>query len=388
MKVPAKIARLLVLPATLLALTPSAVFAEEFVVSGNGSGSSSEVNFTNTTTTTVTQNNDTVVNNDVVVDANSGNNTANANSGDTLIETGNSRVEATVVNEVNSSVVHAADCCNQPIDVQIQGNGDTSANAVSLNQSTTQTVFQNNAASLLNTVNITANTGNNTANTNLGNVTIQTGNIVAQGVIANTNVNVNDVNLGNGGLSLSALINGNGAGSVNTLSANITTTNSVFVNNASTIVNNLALDANTGGNSANGNLGNVTIRTGDILVSAIIGNSTNFNFVDVDCCDFDPSDPSDPADPNDPGDPATTPESPRGGLVGGTSSGGSSSGGNSPTVGSVLAAAVGGMVLPATGSNALLLATIANVIMFLMGLYLRLRSGRSPAIVVRLQFSF
>ena len=38
-----------------------------------------------------------------------------------------------------------------------------------------------------------------------------------------------------------------------------------------------------------------------------------------------------------------------------------------------------GAILPATGASWWLYATIANIIMLLMGLYLRLRAGRSPA---------
>ena len=59
--------------------------------------------------------------------------------------------------------------------------------------------------------------------------------------------------------------------------------------------------------------------------------------------------------------------------------------GNGPTVsnngvggnGQVLGA-IDGAVLPVTGSSLLLL-LIANILMFLLGCYLRLRSGRSPA---------
>jgi hypothetical protein len=48
-------------------------------------------------------------------------------------------------------------------------------------------------------------------------------------------------------------------------------------------------------------------------------------------------------------------------------------GGGSGTGGAVL-----GDTLPATGVSLWLFMTVANILMFLLGLYLRLRAGRSP----------
>src|SRR3989344_3203731 len=217
---------LMVLPATLIAFSSSAAHAEELVISGNGSGSASEVTVNSANTASITQSNDTGVNNGVFANSNTGGNNVNANNGEAvLVDTGNSQVGVTVVNDVNSSVVDSSDCCAQPTDVKVTGNGEGSINNV-------------------NTVNVNANTGNNAASNNFGNVTIQTGNIKVDGKILNTTVNVSKVNFSAGGLSLSALINGNGSGSANLITANFTTDTIVSVTNSSDIVNRLDIYAN------------------------------------------------------------------------------------------------------------------------------------------------
>ena len=50
MKVPSKILKLLVLPVTFLAFTPTFAYAEELLISGNGSSSVNEVNVTSNNT--------------------------------------------------------------------------------------------------------------------------------------------------------------------------------------------------------------------------------------------------------------------------------------------------------------------------------------------------
>jgi len=384
MKVPSKKYLLLVLPVAFLAFRPTLARAEELVISGNGSSSVNEVNVASDNTTSVVQNNNTGVTNIVNANTNTGGNTASENTGENVnLDTGNSQVEVAVVNSVNSSEVEGQGCCGSAVNSGISGNGENSLNNLTISQLVYNSINQTNNASITNDVNVYGNTGNNSANENSGNVNIQTGNVKVQATIVNQNVNISHVNYGSGGFSLSALINGNGSGSVNSLTANFSNNNNVNVNNVSNIYNNLDINADSGNNTANGNLGNVSIKTGDVFIGAFLDNAANHNLVDIDCCDFDPDDPDDPGEPSVP---PTSNDSPKGGSVGGTTSGGSS-GGGSTSVGSVLAAAIGGITLPATGSNAILLATIANVIMFLMGLYLRLRSGRSPAkVILTLQF--
>ena len=124
---------LMVLPATLIAFSSSAAHAEELVISGNGSGSASEVTVNSANTASITQSNDTGVNNGVFANSNTGGNNVNANNGEAvLVDTGNSQVGVTVVNDVNSSVVDSSDCCAQPTDVKVTGNGEGSINNVNI----------------------------------------------------------------------------------------------------------------------------------------------------------------------------------------------------------------------------------------------------------------
>ena len=144
----------------------------------------------------------------------------------------------------------------------------------------------------------------------------------------------------------------------------------INVNNSANIVNNSRWDLNTGKNEANGNVGDVSITTGDIVFNSTIENSKiNVGLVDIECCE-DEEDDEDKPGPDDnprPPDPPLKPTSPPCVQNCGSSNPTSQGGPN-------------GEVLPVTGSASLLFLAIANIVMFFMGWYLRLRSGRSPNI--------
>jgi hypothetical protein len=130
-------------------------------------------------------------------------------------------------------------------------------------------------------------------------------------------------------------------------------------------------------------LGDIAIITGDIETSTeVINDPINQNYIAI-CTDCDdpntpnPPDPTDPPDPQPPVDP-NPPNTDNGGGTGGNS--GSSNNSDSGTGGSVLGASTGS-ILPATGNSQQLWLLIANILTFLLGCYLRLRSGRSPAVV-------
>ena len=138
----------------------------------------------------------------------------------------------------------------------------------------------------------------------------------------------------------------------------------VDIENRANIENKSEWDLNTGNNEANGNNGDVSIETGDILFASTIDNSgINEGIVDVDCCEDEGGPGPDPTPPNPPDS--------NNNSNNGSSSGSSSSSGGSggPTAGEVL---------PVTGAPSLMFLALINVIMFFMGWYLRLRSGNSP----------
>ena len=178
--------------------------ADEYVISGNGAGSDSQISATTSTTTEVTQENVANVENNVDVNANTGGNEANANiGGDTAISTGDASVSSSVENSLNTSAVDDISCCNQSTEVKISGNGAGSDNTVSLTQSGGTSINVSNTANITNNVTGTANTGYNKANSNGGSVSIITGNIYALDTIKNTGINIYNIKASAGFIGVS-----------------------------------------------------------------------------------------------------------------------------------------------------------------------------------------
>lgn len=357
-----------------LAIT-SSVHAEEMVISGNGEGSANNVQINASNTSSVAQNNTASVDNTVAVDANTGGNSASDNTGgNTNIDTGNVDATVNVDNQMNASVAQLG-CCPTGIEGLISGNGSDSSNNVTFNATTNTTIVSNNNANITTTIHGFANTGNNTANGNVGNVSIKTGNIKASENISNKNINISET-VGTAGIGGDVFlkIDGNGSESVNDVSVTLDTALSIFKNNFASITNDTDWDLNTGGNQANGNIGNVDLRTGDILFESTIENGPiNVDKVTVVCCDKPGENPPPPPPPPPPVIPPPTVVPPP------TDNPPSGPGpDNKPGKGGeTLGAAIGG-VLPVTGNFAIIFLTIGGFLMMLMGWYLRLRSGNAP----------
>lgn len=380
----------IILGISLFALILSAgpAYAQELVISGNGSSSDSQVQVSLNAQTTVEQSNQANVTNDVNVAADTGNNSASSNTAtDTSINTGNINSDTSIQNSANTSNV-SLDCCpNQSgLNVNISDNGTNSDNSVdlSLSNNTNINVYQD--AYINNIVNGSANTGTNSANDNTGaDVSITTGNINVSDQIKNVGINNATVSAPQGVFDLAVKISGNGSDSNNSVSLSLSNILQINVNNISNILNNSSWVLNTGGNSANGNTGgSVSIVTGDINVNTnIVNDGINSNEVIIACCDsivVDPGDdPFDPADGDDPvGGPI--PSLPSTSKSDQTQS--SAPGPGFSSAGGVLAQAIGaaGQILPATGSFWTIILTLAALIMFLSGLYLRRHPGRDPSL--------
>jgi hypothetical protein len=309
--------------------------AIEIVISDNGAGSDNEVSVEVTQETTVEQTNEANVENEVDIDSNTGGNETSGNTGDdVVIVTGDVESEVFVENSLNQSSVDA-ECCLPDLNSEISGNGAYSDNSIELevNQETNITIDQK--ADVSNEIDGNANTGENTANLNSGDVTIKTGDIKVSGGIVSGLINSANVSGSSGGGSVNVNISGNGEGSNNKISASFNDPTDIQLNHTANIRNSVYWDLNTGGNSANGNLGDVQILTGNILFDFFVKNGpVNFGGVDWQCCDgVNPQDPGDgvpgPAD-GDNGDPSSTPPG-VGGNSGDDSGGGDGgdSGGNS-----------------------------------------------------------
>ena len=363
---------LMSLPLMIPLLGVKATQALEINVSGNGDGSANEVSTQVEQTTTVVQQNQTEITNEVAVEANTGDNSVSNNSGETTIETGNISVESQVENQVNQSVVEVGCCEAGQTELTIINNGNGSTNEIELTQLLTTEVQISQEALIRNLITGIVNSGNNLAVGNLGDVMIETGSI--KGLVELTNqLNRAYAKVWQdlGGDLLIKIAN-NGSGSDNQLSLTLDNGVIILINHEAVMENVVSLDLNTGGNEVEDNLGDVFIKTGDIDFAVVVENEVNESFVEVDqCCEEQPQPPKPPEPPIQP----PQPPGGNGGPPGPTGDGnGNGNGGNGGVGGAVL-----GESLPITGTMDYLLAFLANIIMFLLGVYLRLKSGRAPA---------
>lgn len=368
----------LVIPALLSATSAQ---AQELVISGNGSSSDSQITTTVNSTTTIEQSNQANIQNDVQLNANTGENSTSDNTNaDTQIQTGDINTQVSTENSANISTV-SLDCCpDVPSTITITGNGSDSQNSVDLNQNSDTQIDIVQNTYIQNNVSGSANTGGNRASDNSGgNTTITTGNINVNLNVENKNINSANVAAGQGNTSLNVKISGNGSYSTNLANVYLNNNLNISIDNRAEIINSAIWDLITGENTANGNSGgNVSIATGDInFMAEIINGPINQSLVTIGCCD-DINDLDDPDDPDDPeGGPSQT--SPPPSTSQPPSSSSSPGPGSSSSNGQVLAALTqAGQILPATGSMWTIILTLASLIMFMLGLYLRLHPGQDP----------
>lgn len=276
--------------AILLQAALPAFASTTLIITGNGSGSENEVEMANETTTTVVQQNDTNVQNHINVDASTGGNQAEDNTGgDVSIETGDSTAEVAIQNNVNSNSAQVDTCgeCAGDTTVEVTGNGSDSKNEVELDQSSETSVFQDNTANVQNDVKVDAKTGYNEAedNTN-GEVSVKTGDATVK-VLANTVANMNSAVIGgeSEGGSVHLLISGNGTDSENEIELGLGKATLLTQNNETNIANHFKVEAETGRNEAEDNTGGVVgVETGDAYVEAMVDNAAGFNYADLGCC--------------------------------------------------------------------------------------------------------
>ncbi|OFW63867.1 MAG: hypothetical protein A2Z35_03415 [Actinobacteria bacterium RBG_19FT_COMBO_36_27] len=275
--------------ASLLVNTALPVFATTITITGNGADSENEgEELSLTQTTTITQDNHADIDNNIHVDATTGGNTAEKNTGgDVSIETGDAEVGVEVTNVANSNSADVACCGLGDVDVKISGNGYDSENEVEdLKISQSTTLLQTNTADVYNYVDADAKTGANEAEKNTGgSVEIKSGDATV-GVKLATTANANYAVIGGGSPAgtLSAWIVDNGADTDNDIELGLVRTLNIFQTNNADIDNDVYADAKTGKNEAEKNTGGSTsIETGDALADVTIDNMANFNWADVDC---------------------------------------------------------------------------------------------------------
>jgi len=261
--------------------------ALEITISDNGNGSESEVSVQVETQTVVDQTNEANNQNNIVEDANTGDNSVNSNTnGETNIQTGDINATTSVNNVLNTSSAQVDTCC-EPNEITVSANGDNSKNTAILNYTNATNVKVESIANINNFIDGTANTGVNKANNNMeGKVNINTGNITVSNNITNNPINTSDIKVSSGIGSTSVLIKENGSDSENVVLTLLSNELSVYLGHTSNIGNYILWDANTGDNEANGNLGgDVNITTGSVDLLTFINNLANMGEVDVECCE-------------------------------------------------------------------------------------------------------
>lgn len=263
-------------------------------ITGNGSGSDNEVELETNYTTTVVQQNHTSIQNDIEIDADTGNNDLDGNTGgDVSLRTGDIDVEVGLTNVANSNVANVENCggCLMDTEVLISGNGSDSDNEVELEFNNKTELFQFNTAWIDNKVDVNAETGYNDVDDNTqGDIVVRTGDIDVE-ISATTMANMNSAVVmgnGNGGGSLSAQIIGNGSDSDNEIELELSNWKTLVQNNWTAIHNDIDVDADTGNNDVDDNTGgSVGMLTGDIDVEVMVDNMAGFNWASLDCCFLD-----------------------------------------------------------------------------------------------------
>ena len=265
------------------------------LVSGNGAGSANGLNLNNNNTTSVGQTNKATISNYVTSSANSGENSANANTGGTT--TVNSEGATSGVDVHNAANVNVANIGSAGAGAGMGGttamildNGTGSQNSVNVNNNHSVALGQTNSSYITNLVDSSANSGGNSADANTGgNTTINAGSATAKAHITNLpNFNLAtlaDCGCATGGNLLK--VAGNGAFSASAINANLNNTTSLSEGNLSELSNFVTPSANSGENSANANTGAVmlggidpvTVGTGPSMSDVTVTNGGNTNSV-------------------------------------------------------------------------------------------------------------
>lgn len=367
------------------------VSASELTIEGNGQDSTSDIAISATQQTTVNQSNVATYTNDVVVATDTGENVVSDNTSEnTTVQTGDSSISEKIENSGNISVDGAvlsipsaltvpSACCGDQLSIDIANNGADTANSVAFEQTLSTHSSSQNVLTIKNLIEGNAITGDNKASGNTGNVSVQTGAITVHENILNDQINLTSASGSShstdSGTTIS--IRDNGSGSSNTISASFENTDSFLVTDETNIVNNSSWDLVTGNNLVLHNVGNIDVETGDIVFDSVIRNGpVNINLIKTGCCKdihHDPQGPNAPIGQGGLSDPdlptGTTPPS---SVIASVNASGES--GKTEEKNTDLLA---GNMLPATGGW-LYLAIACNIFLLLIGVFLRLRSGRSP----------
>lgn len=128
--------------------------------------------------TTINQSNTANISNNISIYANTGNNTANKNTGDGVITTGDINGSLTITNSVNSNTANVQPCCeSSENNASNEKTGADSYNKSNVWVNNDLTINQNSVMNISNNADVKLNTGGNEADKNTGDGIIRTGDI-------------------------------------------------------------------------------------------------------------------------------------------------------------------------------------------------------------------
>lgn len=261
----------------------------EVKIAGNGSDSDNDVDLDMDSSNEIFQDNDARVKNDVDVDAKTGHNDADDNTGgDVSIDTGKAGVSVGILNALNANFASIGGGDDEGegsgLSLWIVGNGHDSDNDIDADVDQSNTITQDNEARVYNDLDVDASTGKNDANDNTGGeVLIDTGDAEVEALVANFgNFNWADLSCDCLFDDVTAKIAENGSDSDSDIDLDLDDSNELFQDNYAKADNDLEdLDADTGDNEADDNTGyagaDPSIDTGNAGVGAEVVNQFNAN---------------------------------------------------------------------------------------------------------------
>ncbi len=150
----------------------------EGTISGNGTDTDNEIDMEYENEVDLTQCNDADIENEIGVEADTGDNEAGDNTGgDVSIDTGSTTTNVSVSNTANANVATVGSGNDGgSVSACIADNGSDSDNEIEIEVADSTAVLQQNSADIENDINVEANTGGNEAEDNTGgDVEIETG---------------------------------------------------------------------------------------------------------------------------------------------------------------------------------------------------------------------
>lgn len=285
-KLQKKIASAIAASALLLNTMPGVALAVSCTISSNGSETVNTCDFTTSREVNVDQNNDLDVDNDVDIQAGTGHNEAEDNTGgDVKINTGDVTGDVKVTTEGNTNAASITGTgSNHNFDLTIEDNGADSDNKVDVDVTDDVDVDQDNDSDVDNDVDVKGYTGKNEAEDNTGGSVKITSGDVDSGVEIATAVNANSAFIGGGDDqgTFSAMIKGNGSDTDNDIELTLWSEADVDQDNDSDVDNDVDVKGYTGKNEAEDNTGGDNeIKTGDVDVDVKVDTTGNFNQADV-----------------------------------------------------------------------------------------------------------